>query len=184
MLMTPCIGYLAHAIALHIPEIVFFLSKTGFQYSVSHVPCRSNKCCRLQVVGDSPNAAVDASTFYVKKLLHEIRTTAVSLDRCGSKSSTTSSDAANADGFVRQIEGVNTLYFGGGTPSLCPPELVGEVIETVRRYFGIAPGAEISIEMDPGTFDEVRWLGRQMAMHVVLLNRFLVSNLDIMVADA
>lgn len=51
--------------------------------------------------------------------------------------------------------GVNTLFFGGGTPSLCPPELVGLLIETVRECYGIAAGAEISIEMDPGTFDEV-----------------------------
>lgn len=50
---------------------------------------------------------------------------------------------------------MKTLFFGGGTPSLCPPNLVGSLIETVRECFGIAAGAEISIEMDPGTFDEV-----------------------------
>ena len=52
--------------------------------------------------------------------------------------------------------GLKTLFFGGGTPSLCPPELVGALMETVRECYGIAEGAEISIEMDPGTFDEVR----------------------------
>lgn len=52
--------------------------------------------------------------------------------------------------------GLKTLFFGGGTPSLCPPELVGTLVETVRECYGIAAGAEISIEMDPGTFDEVR----------------------------
>ncbi|CAN0511961.1 unnamed protein product, partial [Laminaria digitata] len=52
--------------------------------------------------------------------------------------------------------GLKTLFFGGGTPSLCPPELVGALMETVRECYGIAAGAEISIEMDPGTFDEVR----------------------------
>lgn len=51
---------------------------------------------------------------------------------------------------------MKTLFFGGGTPSLCPPELVGLLIEAVRECYGIAAGAEISIEMDPGTFDEVR----------------------------
>lgn len=51
--------------------------------------------------------------------------------------------------------GVDTLFFGGGTPSLCPPELVKVLIDTVEECFGIAPGAEISMEMDPGTFDEV-----------------------------
>lgn len=53
------------------------------------------------------------------------------------------------------VHGVDTLFFGGGTPSLCPPELVKVLIDTVEDCFGIAPGAEISMEMDPGTFDEV-----------------------------
>lgn len=51
--------------------------------------------------------------------------------------------------------GVKTLFFGGGTPSLCPPELVKVLIDTVQECFGISADAEISMEMDPGTFDEV-----------------------------
>lgn len=58
-------------------------------------------------------------------------------------------------GTSERREGLSTLFFGGGTPSLCPPELVGSIVETVRDCFGIADGAEISMEMDPGTFDEV-----------------------------
>ncbi|KAL2346998.1 hypothetical protein Fmac_000998 [Flemingia macrophylla] len=48
---------------------------------------------------------------------------------------------------------LQTVYFGGGTPSLVPPTLVSSVLETLRAKFGIREDAEISMEMDPGTFD-------------------------------
>ncbi|GAX75426.1 hypothetical protein CEUSTIGMA_g2870.t1 [Chlamydomonas eustigma] len=50
----------------------------------------------------------------------------------------------------------NTIYFGGGTPSLVPPELVEEILLTVKECFGVRPDAEITLEADPGTFDIVR----------------------------
>ena len=40
-----------------------------------------------------------------------------------------------------------------GTPSLLPPAALRRVLDALRSAFGIAPGAEISMEMDPGTFD-------------------------------
>ncbi|CAJ1975011.1 unnamed protein product [Sphenostylis stenocarpa] len=48
---------------------------------------------------------------------------------------------------------LQTVYFGGGTPSLVPPALVSSVLETLRVKFGLCEDAEISMEMDPGTFD-------------------------------
>lgn len=45
------------------------------------------------------------------------------------------------------------MFFGGGTPSLVPPKMVSSVLETLRNKFGLSEGAEISMEMDPGTFD-------------------------------
>ncbi|KAK6920576.1 hypothetical protein RJ641_014254, partial [Dillenia turbinata] len=44
-------------------------------------------------------------------------------------------------------------FFGGGTPSLVPPRLVSLVLDTLRLKFGIYSDAELSIEMDPATFD-------------------------------
>jgi oxygen-independent coproporphyrinogen-3 oxidase len=43
-----------------------------------------------------------------------------------------------------------TVYLGGGTPSLLPPDVLAGLVETVRRRFGVAPGAEITIEANPG----------------------------------
>ena len=48
---------------------------------------------------------------------------------------------------------LRTVFFGGGTPSLLPPELLGRVIDALSERFGIDTDAEISMEMDPGTFD-------------------------------
>ncbi|KZV46499.1 radical S-adenosyl methionine domain-containing protein 1, mitochondrial [Dorcoceras hygrometricum] len=51
---------------------------------------------------------------------------------------------------------LETIFFGGGTPSLVPPRLVFSVLEALSSKFGVCSGAEISIEMDPGTFDEAK----------------------------
>jgi oxygen-independent coproporphyrinogen-3 oxidase len=48
---------------------------------------------------------------------------------------------------------LQTVFFGGGTPSLVPPSMVSDVLETLKMKFGLSESAEISMEMDPGTFD-------------------------------
>ncbi|KAL6541251.1 hypothetical protein OROHE_010959 [Orobanche hederae] len=50
---------------------------------------------------------------------------------------------------------LETVFFGGGTPSLVPPRLVSSVLDTLSSKFGLCGDAEISMEMDPGTFDVV-----------------------------
>lgn len=39
------------------------------------------------------------------------------------------------------------------TPSLVPPHLLERILSTLQQQYGIAPGAELSLEADPGTFD-------------------------------
>ena len=46
---------------------------------------------------------------------------------------------------------VDTVYLGGGTPSLLGEELLCTLLETADRVFGILPGAEITLEANPGT---------------------------------
>lgn len=46
-----------------------------------------------------------------------------------------------------------TIFFGGGTPSLLSASQLGRILDVLDRHFGIDKMAEISIEMDPGTFD-------------------------------
>lgn len=45
----------------------------------------------------------------------------------------------------------DTVFFGGGTPSLLQPRQVAEILETVATTVGLTTGAEISLEANPGT---------------------------------
>ena len=45
---------------------------------------------------------------------------------------------------------LSSVYLGGGTPSLLPPDEVERILARVRERFGIADGAEITIEANPG----------------------------------
>ena len=50
-------------------------------------------------------------------------------------------------------EPLKTVFFGGGTPSLLSIEQLQRILATLETHLGIAAGAEISMEVDPGTFD-------------------------------
>ncbi len=45
---------------------------------------------------------------------------------------------------------LRSVYLGGGTPSLLPARAVGTLLDHVRRRYGLAPGAEVTIEANPG----------------------------------
>ncbi len=45
----------------------------------------------------------------------------------------------------------DSVYFGGGTPSLLLPEQVAELIQTIDRLIGVDPTTEITLEANPGT---------------------------------
>jgi len=44
-----------------------------------------------------------------------------------------------------------TVFFGGGTPTLLPAGDLGRMLAGVRSAFGIAPGAEVTVEANPDT---------------------------------
>jgi len=48
---------------------------------------------------------------------------------------------------------VDTIFFGGGTPSILSIEQITRIMSTVREKFQILPKAEISLEMNPGTVE-------------------------------
>jgi oxygen-independent coproporphyrinogen III oxidase len=51
---------------------------------------------------------------------------------------------------VQVAHGLKSVYLGGGTPSLMSAAQVGEILGAAHRAFGIAPDAEITIEVNPG----------------------------------
>src|SRR5262245_53033313 len=48
---------------------------------------------------------------------------------------------------------IDTIYFGGGTPSFVPGEDMLALMTQLRQTFRIAPSAEITIEVNPGSAD-------------------------------
>ena len=46
---------------------------------------------------------------------------------------------------------VETIFIGGGTPSLLPPSAVERILAAVRQVFQVEPDAEITMEANPGT---------------------------------
>ena len=46
---------------------------------------------------------------------------------------------------------LKTLYIGGGTPTLLPARQLSRVLDAVRTHFTLLPGAEATIEANPGT---------------------------------
>lgn len=48
----------------------------------------------------------------------------------------------------------DTVYIGGGTPSVVPAKFVSGALKQVRKFFNLVDNAEITIELNPGTVDE------------------------------
>ena len=99
-----------------------------------HIPFCRRRCyyCDFPVfvVGDRSTGANSGNIkLYVEQLGKEIATQ-VSYDRP-----------------------LETIFFGGGTPSLLTVEQLGQILDWLSTKFGIAADAEISMEIDPGTFD-------------------------------
>lgn len=62
-----------------------------------------------------------------------------------------------ADAFAEKLGGqmqdytgsFNTVYFGGGTPSILEPQVLTGILQAVRDHFAIDPAAEITVECNP-----------------------------------
>ncbi|MDR3447286.1 MULTISPECIES: radical SAM family heme chaperone HemW [unclassified Dyella] len=54
---------------------------------------------------------------------------------------------------------VHSIFFGGGTPSLFTPELIDRFLDGVRGRLSLAPGAEVTLETNPGTVEHGRFDG-------------------------
>jgi len=48
---------------------------------------------------------------------------------------------------------LTSIYFGGGTPSLAPISMIQEILQKIKSTFVLSDQVEVTMEMDPGTFD-------------------------------
>jgi oxygen-independent coproporphyrinogen-3 oxidase len=49
---------------------------------------------------------------------------------------------------------VTSVFFGGGTPTLLPPDALAGILRAIDGEFGLAGGAEVTVEANPETVDE------------------------------
>ena len=52
--------------------------------------------------------------------------------------------------------GVKSVFFGGGTPSILPPALMGRIMDKIMSAYDVNSDAEISMEANPGTLDAAK----------------------------
>ncbi|HEY8874871.1 MAG TPA: radical SAM protein, partial [Stellaceae bacterium] len=54
---------------------------------------------------------------------------------------------------------VTSIFFGGGTPSLMPPETVAALVARVRALWPVAPDLEVTLEANPNSAEAERFAG-------------------------
>lgn len=52
---------------------------------------------------------------------------------------------------------VSSVFIGGGTPSLFSPDAIAQIVADIRAMLPLEPGAEITMEANPGTFESQRF---------------------------
>lgn len=51
---------------------------------------------------------------------------------------------------------IDTIYFGGGTPSIVCEKYIEEVLNKIYEYYNVSENAEITVEVNPGTVDKFK----------------------------
>ena len=62
-----------------------------------------------------------------------------------------------AQSFGTERPPLTSIYFGGGTPALMPPDLVAGVLDIARRTFALASDVEVTIEANPTAAETERF---------------------------
>ncbi len=104
-----------------------------------HIPFCEHKCIYCDFYSITPNDRPAEGRAFVKRFL-------AALDR-------EIDLRASEEHFAQRIE---TIFFGGGTPSLLQPKEIASVLEKLRRCFHIDPKAEITLETNPGTVESAK----------------------------
>jgi putative oxygen-independent coproporphyrinogen III oxidase len=112
-----------------------------------HIPFCTVRCgyCDFNTYtqGELPDVSLED---YPKRVFHELDFAAGVLDASGVPS--------------REVQ---TVFFGGGTPTLLAPARLGDMLRRIESLWGVAPGAEVTVEANPDTItaESVRELAQQ-----------------------
>ena len=64
-----------------------------------------------------------------------------------------------AEAEVAGGEALTSIFFGGGTPSLMPPQLVATLLAEAEKLWGFAPDIEITLEANPSSVEAANFAG-------------------------
>jgi oxygen-independent coproporphyrinogen III oxidase len=114
-----------------------------------HIPFCKSRCSYCDFATDvyRDSSAVDR---YVDALIREIGASHAVSARLSPSQPVSGVPGISAQDETRRTT-ADTVYFGGGTPSLLTPEQAGDILKAVRGKFDIDPDAEITMEMNPAT---------------------------------
>jgi len=56
------------------------------------------------------------------------------------------------------FKNLNTVFFGGGTPSLMPLEIIESILDVSRNIFGFNKDIEITLEANPSSYDKMKFI--------------------------
>ena len=118
-----------------------------------HIPFCRRRCyyCDfdVKIIGERESTRDKVTEDYIKVLLNEIKAES----RLFKESK--ASKSSNVGYIISSPENteLNTIYLGGGTPSLLSSFSINNILTTLSDEFGISHDAEITMEMDPGTFN-------------------------------
>jgi oxygen-independent coproporphyrinogen-3 oxidase len=101
-----------------------------------HIPFCVRKClyCDFAVVAGTTN--LNLYDTYIEHLLKEIEITLGYFKRK-----------------YQKLPALETLYIGGGTPSVLSYIHLQRIVDKLQQYVDFAPTSEFTVEMDPATFD-------------------------------
>lgn len=57
----------------------------------------------------------------------------------------------------------SSIFFGGGTPSIFSAQAIGDILQTAEQWIGFEADIEITLEANPGTFEQERFRGFRAA---------------------
>ena len=96
-----------------------------------HIPFCKSRCSYCDFATDVYRSG-DAVERYVDAICKEI-------------------ESFNPKSKIQNQKWIDTIYFGGGTPSLLAPGQVERILDAVNDKFDVEPGTEITMEMNPAT---------------------------------
>jgi len=116
-----------------------------------HIPFCVKKCAYCDFA--SYAGCLDRLPAYVDAVIREIAITAETAKAANDANNADRANRANNANSANRTErhALKTIFLGGGTPSLMPPDQIDRLLQALSDAFGLDEQAEITIEANPGT---------------------------------